>query len=170
MNIVERAKSYAIEMHEITNCTYGDDSYEVHLAKVVEVAEGFIYLIPEEDINIVLAACWGHDVMEGTRENYNDVKKILGEDIADIIYDVTNEKGKNRKERALKTYPRIALNFRAVFVKLSDRIANMFSSKNTKHGMYKKYCEEYPVFREFLYNSAHGFDEIWAVLDDLCKE
>jgi hypothetical protein len=54
------------------------------------------------------------------------VKNHLDEGAADIIYAVTNDKGKNRKERAgVKYYEGIRKTPGAVFVKLCDRIANV---------------------------------------------
>ena len=76
-----------------------------------------------EEIGI---ACWGHDLIEDTRVSYNDCVKALGEIPASIIYAVSNEKGKNRKERANdKYYAGIRETPGALFVKLCDRIANV---------------------------------------------
>ena len=44
-----------------------------------------------------MLACWGHDLIEDTRVSYNDVKGQLGEEAADIIYALTNEKVKTVK-------------------------------------------------------------------------
>lgn len=88
-----------------------------------------------------------HDSIEDARMTYNDVKKfcdeniktrsiydfekqvslkIDGEIVADIVYALTNEKGKNRKERANeKYYNGIRENKYAIIVKICDRLANM---------------------------------------------
>jgi (p)ppGpp synthase/HD superfamily hydrolase len=105
-------------------------------------------------LETLLLAALGHDVIEDTTNTYNDVKQVLGEEVADIIYDVTNELGKNRKERAIKTYPKIRKNPDAILVKLADRIANTKHSKETDSGMFKKYKQEYPEFRLNLFNGA----------------
>jgi (p)ppGpp synthase/HD superfamily hydrolase len=71
------------------------------------------------------------------------VKQHLGQEAADIVYAVTNDKGKNRKERAGERY---YLGIRntpgAVFVKLCDRIANVQYSKMTKSRMFEMYKKE----------------------------
>lgn len=55
---------------------------------------------------------------------------IEPEDVADIVYAVTNEKGKNRSERANeKYYQGIRENKLAVIVKICDRLANALYSK-----------------------------------------
>jgi (p)ppGpp synthase/HD superfamily hydrolase len=90
-----------------------------------------------------LIATWGHDLIEDCRVSYNDVKNHLGQEAADIIYAVTNEKGKNRSERANdKYYEGIRNTPGAVFVKLCDRIANVQYSKMTKSRMFEMYKKE----------------------------
>jgi hypothetical protein len=83
-----------------------------------------------------LVASWGHDLIEDCRVSYNDIKNRLGQEAADIIYAVSNEKGKTRSERANeKYYEGIRNTNGAVFVKLCDRIANVQYSKSR---MYEK--------------------------------
>jgi (p)ppGpp synthase/HD superfamily hydrolase len=98
-----------------------------------------------------LVAAWGHDLIEDCRVSYNDVKTHLGQEAADIVYAVTNEKGKNRAERANeKYYQGIRETPGAVFVKLCDRIANVQYSKMTKSRMFEMYSEENPKFEKML--------------------
>ena len=147
-------KSWCIEQHAKTNHYYDKYlPYEFHLRMVVQVAEKFIGLIgPDTDgkvnfRNSVKKACWGHDLIEDCRVSYNDVKTQLGEEVADIIYAVTNEKGKTRKERANdKYYEGIRETPGAVFVKLCDRIANVQYSKMSKSYMYEVYRKELDEF------------------------
>ena len=47
-----------------------------------------------------MLATWGHDLIEDTRVSYNDVMNHLGQEASDIVFAVTNDKGKNRQERA----------------------------------------------------------------------
>lgn len=149
--------NWIIEKHQSTNHMYDTYlPYEFHLRMVARVAEDFIKLLKDGPIlkpshkSIILAA-WGHDLIEDTRTSYNDVKEVLGQEVADIIYALTNEKGKNRKERANDKYYRgIRETKGAVFVKLCDRIANIQYSKMTKSRMYEMYKKENPVFETSL--------------------
>lgn len=84
--------------------------------------------------------------------------------MADIVYDVTNELCKNRKQRAMCTYPKIASNTLAVFVNGCDRMANTTYSKESGSSMYDKYVQEYPSFRAAL-RVPGRFDGMWAELD-----
>ena len=72
--------------------------------------------------------------------------------VADIVYCVTDEKGKNRKERKNdKYYQELKENKLAVFVKLADLAANTLFSKLSGSSMYEKYKKEWPKFKEKLY-------------------
>ncbi len=71
----------------------------------------------------------------------------LGKEEADIIYALTNEKGRNRAERGNdKYYEGIRNTPGAIFVKLCDRIANVQYSKMTKSRMFEMYKKENPEF------------------------
>ena len=149
MKTEEKIK-WCIEQHTKTNHWYDEYlPYEFHLRMVAQAAKDFINLIPDSNDgestfrdNVMMAA-YGHDLIEDTRVSYNDVKEVLGIQAADIIYAVSNEKGKNRKERANdKYYEGIRNTPGAVFVKLADRIANVQYSKMTKSRMFEMYKKE----------------------------
>jgi (p)ppGpp synthase/HD superfamily hydrolase len=118
-----------------------------------------------------LLATWGHDLIEDTRVSYNDVEAHLGQEAADIIYAVTNEKGKNRKERANdKYYEGIRNTPGAVFVKLCDRIANVQYSKMTRSRMFEMYWKENDEFMTrlgYAFNNSHEYSEMFEYLINL---
>jgi (p)ppGpp synthase/HD superfamily hydrolase len=164
------AINWIINQHKNTNHFYdGELPYSFHLKMVVNVFEDFKHLLPEnlyiktdkrasdEDVTqrVIGLACWGHDLIEDTRVSYNDVKNRLDNAgysyIVDIIYAVTNEKGKNRNERANeKYYEGIRSTPGAVFVKLCDRIANVQYSKMMKSRMFEMYGKEQFKFQKML--------------------
>jgi (p)ppGpp synthase/HD superfamily hydrolase len=126
------------------------------------------------DIALLLAdvecAVWLHDVMEDCRVSYSQLKREFGTHVADIVYALTNELGKNRCEMAERTYPKIrnegAL---AVFVKLCDRIANTEASCLVSEGSYlDMYRKEYGKFRNFLYREGE-WEEMWSYLDQITE-
>ena len=161
---------YCIDQHANTNHMYDTYlPYEFHLRMVANVAKDFQHLLDDvkdyfsgketvrHDENKVtlraacLRAAWGHDLIEDTRNSYNDVMNVLGQEAADIIYAVSNEKGKNRKERANdKYYEGIRNTPGAVYVKLCDRIANAQYSKMTKSRMFEMYKKENEEFGKAL--------------------
>lgn len=166
--INEKARNYASEKHRAVNHHYDEYPYEFHLQMVVNAAKQFLYLIPEEAQDNVLAGCWVHDVIEDARETYNDVKNALNEDIAELAYALTNDKGRTRKERAGdKYYEGIRNTPYATYIKLCDRIANVTHSKNTGSRMFAMYGKENPAFIEKLYDEKYV--EVIQYLDELLK-
>lgn len=165
----DHAKNFATNCHQSTNHFYDGLPYEFHLNMVVETAKKFIHLVPEKQREVVLSACWAHDTIEDTRVTYNDVKSVLGEDVAEIVYALTNEKGRNRKERANeKYYVGIRETPYAAFVKICDRIANAEYSKNEQSSMLGKYRKEFEDFEYWLYTDMYHemFDHLYSVLND----
>lgn len=142
---------WCILQHKNTNHFYDTYlPYEFHLRMVVKVAQDFMYCAERQWSELEIA-CWGHDLIEDTRVSYNDCKERLGEYVADIIYAVSNEKGKNRKERAnAKYYEGIRNTEGASFVKLCDRIANVQYSKMTQSKMFEMYKKENASFLDSL--------------------
>lgn len=190
MNKIE----WCIEKHKQTNHWYDHYlPYEFHLRMVNQAAKDFEYLLDDtkdyftgeeisqfgresRDFCSLRTACsiatWGHDLIEDCRVSYNDVKNILGQEAADIIYAVTNEKGKNRKERANdKYYEGIRNTPGAVFVKLCDRIANVQYSKLTKSRMFKMYKLENDHFIHSLgYTPKHELLSMFNYLINLFED
>ena len=138
--------------------------YRFHLNLAVRIADKYIELIPEEDREIVRGAVASHDLLEDTHNTYNDLKNALWNmplmdeethqiltgdkitQICEIVYAVTNEKGRNRKQRANDRYYKgIRETKYASFVKLCDRIANVLFGImfNGESEMYEK---ENPMF------------------------
>lgn len=142
--VIERAKG----AHDSTNHTYNGLPYWYHLQEVYFIARDNIRLYPHLlDPQIIFQACWFHDVIEDCRWTYNDVKNFAGIEVAEIVYAVTNEKGKNRAERGNDKYYEVIRNTPgAQYVKICDRIANMEFSKKTESKMYNMYLKELPTF------------------------
>jgi (p)ppGpp synthase/HD superfamily hydrolase len=162
--------------------------YEFHLRMVNEVAKDFNYLLdnevdyytgepyrgPRQEQVTLMQACmlatWGHDLIEDTRVSYNDVMNHLGQEAADIVYAVTNEKGKNRKERGgVKYYEGIRQTPGAVFVKLCDRIANVQYSKMTKSRMFEMYKKEHQDFELMIgrHTANKDLEPMFVYLENL---
>ena len=154
--INEVARDYVTKCHTETNHLYDGKPYRVHLDLVVTAMEQFSHLIPVEDREVVEAACWVHDVIEDCRQTYNDVKDVCGEQVAEIAYALTNEKGKNRKERANDKYYNGIMEVKyAPFVKFCDRIANTQYSKERDRRMFEMYCKENSDFISKIYKPEY---------------
>lgn len=167
---LDKAKNYATRAHRSTNHKYDGRSYVTHLEIAYEYGEKYRHLIPEEVLENVLAAIWAHDVIEDCRETYNDVKYNLNEDVANLVYAVTNEKGRNRKERANeKYYKGIRETPFALYVKLCDLLANVKYSFDNNSSMIDMYKKEWPHFKEKTYSKKYKemFEELSSYLDEI---
>ena len=182
---------WILKQHKSTKHMYDTYlPYEFHLRMVNNVGQQFKHLLDERDFYTVeeivnpvsqvslrsacMVATWGHDLIEDTRVSYNDVKDHLGQEVADIIYALTNEKGKTRKERANdKYYKGIRVTPGAVFVKLCDRIANLQYSKMTgshMFEMYKKENDEFIVQLGYDDTNTHPYFEMFSYLVNLLNK
>lgn len=167
--LADKAKTWAEKCHADTNHLYDGKPYIYHLNMVAFYGHKFLHLIPFLEKDTVIAACFTHDVIEDARQTYNDVKKELGEKVAELVYALTNEKGRSRKERANeKYYIGIRDTPHATFVKLCDRMANIDYSKTSKSDMFEKYRKENEEFIAVLYKDEYR--EMFAYLRNFFKD
>jgi len=145
---------------------YDDQDYMYHLIATVHVLNEFGF--NEEDDVI---AGYLHDSIEDTTATYKLIAKRFGWVVADTVQAVTNEQGKNRKERNLKTYQKLLGNTRALAVKLADRIANVRHSISKGNvSFFEMYKKEYPTLRHYLYTGDAPLESMWLCLDKLFSE
>ena len=160
----------AFRIHDDVNQKYDHVlPYGFHLKMTVSYVSRYGYLVAETeaDILILYASAFLHDTIEDARMTYNDVVKFLKEfkgggfvlpegvrqhledQVPEIVYALTNEKGRNRGERANGLYYQgIRQTKFASFIKMCDRLANiqytmMFVFANRMLDVYRK---EYPEF------------------------
>jgi len=172
-DLILKARAFVLKKHNVQ--TYGDVyPYFKHLEDVYNVLIQFGFTA-EYDIDILLAG-WLHDCMEDCPVSFNDVKKEFDENIAEIVFCVTDELGRNRKERKAKTYPKIRSNAKAIIVKVADRIANAEFSKSQKSPQYGMYVKEFPDFQKNLQGLVEDarhrllLDVMWNHLQKILTE
>ena len=161
---------YFSKLHNSINQKYDKKyPYNYHLKMVVGYVMQFSYLLEKFEKNLAIIGGFGYDSIEDVNGiGYNNLIKIYGNTIANIIYCCTNEKGKNRKERTNdKFYKELKQNELAVYVKLCDRIANMQYSKDNGGIMFSKYCIIWPQFKEKLYTEK--FKDMFDFVDKMIK-
>lgn len=147
MTNLERALMVAERVH--FGQSYNIYPYMYHIRQVVKIAQDLGY-----DEAIVIS-CALHDVLEDTSLSYNDIKKAFGEEVAEIVFAVTDELGRNRVERKMKTYPKIRANWKATVVKICDRVANMIHSKDYNRKLFEMYQKEHDSFCDALLKDEH---------------
>lgn len=147
----------ANEVHVHVNQLYDNHPYFFHLH---QVAENVINFGPElfydsRDILPVIFAAYFHDSIEDARLTYNDVRNIAREYMndeqvwlaAEIVYALTNEKGRTRHDRANDNYYMgIRQTPYAPLVKACDRLANYNYALSTNSKMVKMYKDEMDKF------------------------
>jgi hypothetical protein len=122
-----------------------------------------------------------HDSIEDARLTYNDVmkvaKKLMSDEQAlmatEIVYALTNDKGRNRAERAgEKYYAGIRATPYAPFMKLCDRVANITYSCAGKDAdnlrMKEVYKKEVPHFLASI--NPHSSDMRFAVPAEVVEQ
>lgn len=141
--LLKKARVYAQKAHLAE--TYGEIyPYYKHLEDVYNVLIRFGF--NEIDNLNLLVAGWLHDILEDAARSYSDIKKEFGIEVAEIVYNMTDELGRNRKERKEKTYPKIRSNINSVVLKVADRIANIEFSATQNDGHFKMYQKEHEEF------------------------
>jgi (p)ppGpp synthase/HD superfamily hydrolase len=166
----EKARMYAGIVH--AGQVYNDEvPYTHHLDLADSVAARFGLTFPDFRCAVFL-----HDTIEdgGWRCSFNDIKNRFGEEVARLVWAVTDERGINRDERHRKTFPKTrAAGYNAIALKLVDRIANVeygLADKSGKGGMYAK------EFREFAHalwrpeDAGTTVELMWELLARLLKK
>lgn len=185
-DVIEKIKLSAHKLHESVNQTYDYvHPYGYHLDMVVDAVYKYGYEVcaQESDILPLFFGAYYHDSIEDARLTYNDVMKIASQHMsqeqafmaAEIVYALTNDKGRTRAERAgEKYYKGIRETPYAPFVKLADRLANItHSSYNTNESnahMKTVYREELPHFLEAIApqdNNDVRFNLPQTIIDEL---
>lgn len=165
-DVIEQIKESAHALHASVNQTYDKvHPYGFHLDMVADSVYKFGHLVcaSEADVVPLFFGAYYHDSMEDARQTYNDVmrtaKKWMSDDQAltatEIVYALTNDKGRTRAERAGDKYYRgIRETAYAPFVKLADRLANVtysFTHGNDANVHMKQvYKSELPHFLEAI--------------------
>lgn len=160
--IIEQIKESAHALHAGVNQTYDKvHPYGFHLDMVADGVYKYGHLVcaSEEDVLPLFFGAYYHDSMEDARQTYNDVMKTArqwldgqqAQKATEIVYALTNDKGRTRAERAGERYYQgIRETPYAPFVKLADRLANITYSfmhgNGTNTHMKEVYRDELPHF------------------------
>ena len=126
----------AHSLHASVNQNYDQvHPYGYHLDMVAKLVQRYGYYVcsDEADVLPLLFGAYYHDAIEDARRTYNDVlrtaRQFMDEEqallAAEIVYALTNDKGRTRAERAGERYYQGILSTPyAPLVKLADRLAN----------------------------------------------
>lgn len=145
---------------------HGDKPYWTHLNGVVH----HLLLWGYKRDSPIVSAAWLHDTIEDTNVTYQDIKQFFGKEVAEIVWNVTDEMGRNRKERKGKTYPKIFSTPESTTLKLADLCDNVFKSVENEDKHLDMYISEWPEIRRAFIDGVHEHDlPLMKVLEDLNK-
>jgi GTP diphosphokinase / guanosine-3',5'-bis(diphosphate) 3'-diphosphatase len=117
---IGRARAFAIRAHGAQMRKYSEQPYVVHLDGVVRILQSFGITAPP-----LLAAAYLHDTVEDTDASIEDILKAFGEEIAELVYWLTDAEQGKRKVRKLMSAWRLGrAPFNAKLIKLADFIDN----------------------------------------------
>lgn len=157
---IRMAREFALKAH--SSQIYGEIyPYYKHLEDVYNVLIRFGFN-EKNNLNILIAS-FLHDTIEDTNTSYSDLKKVFGEEVAELVFCMSDEMGRNRKEKKAKTYPKIRSNPGAVILKVADRIANAEFSTEQKSPQADMYRKEYNDF-EYNLRIHNQIDLMWEHL------
>lgn len=169
---INEIRQQAHDLHQSVNQTYGDNlPYGFHLDMVAEGVRDYGHLVcaSEADVLPLFFGAYFHDCIEDARQSYHDVlgraQKLFDDDhalmAAEIVYALTNDKGRTRAERAGdRYYEGIRTTPYAPFVKLCDRLANVTYSCSIDGGKFDRMREVYKnEMGEFLMSISTESDD-----------
>ena len=135
--VIAQIRESAHALHAHVNQMYDKQNpYGFHLDMVAEGVKKYGHIVcdHEEDVIPLFFGAFYHDSIEDARLTYNDVMRTAKRWMTDqqallateMVYALTNEKGRTRAERANdKYYQGIRETPYAPFLKLADRRANI---------------------------------------------
>lgn len=171
----DKEYNYAIEFASKSHGDqmYGDVPYISHLVQVSMVLVRFgFHPAKGSDYqraisrNLIIAAIL-HDVIEDTPVTKEDVSSVFNDEISDLVYAVSNEPGKNRKERHKRSHHKLLEIDMGLTLKLADRIANIENCHASGSPLINMYRREWDDFRSKLHPSGKAPQIMWDYLDRL---
>jgi len=177
MKTIDEIKNYSQLCYDNSNCMYDGNNYFTHINMVVGTLTSYLKIFNSVvDFENTLRSAYTHDLLEDTKETWDDIFKNCGKDIADITLAVTDVPAENRLMKHLLTMHRTVTDYRAIILKMCDMHANASYSKEHGSSMYKKYQIEYP-YRKAIFQIALGWYKdylnqmelnlLWKELDEI---
>ncbi|MDR1167512.1 MAG: bifunctional (p)ppGpp synthetase/guanosine-3',5'-bis(diphosphate) 3'-pyrophosphohydrolase [Heliobacteriaceae bacterium] len=163
---IEQAYLFAKKLHE-GQYRVSEEPYIVHPVEVAKILTGL-----KADTNTLIAA-FLHDVLEDTPTAPEEIEKLFGTDVLNLVQGVTKLgklQFKSNEERQAENFRRLfiamANDIRIVFLKLADRLHNMrtlnFMAANKQHKIARETLDIFAPLANRL-----GIGRIKAELEDL---
>lgn len=115
-SVVWKAREFARWKHAEQKDDEGLPYFSAHL----NVVANLIMLIAPDDPNL-MAAAFLHDTIEDTKTTEEELRGVFGDDITDLVMEVTHE---GNKDREGYYFPRLKTQ-RGIILKFADRLSNL---------------------------------------------
>jgi GTP diphosphokinase / guanosine-3',5'-bis(diphosphate) 3'-diphosphatase len=123
MNIVIKALTFAADKHR--NQRRKDADASPYINHPIGVGDVLANEAGIEDERVLIAAIL-HDTIEDTETTEQELVRLFGKEVADVVLEVTDEKSLPKAERKrLQVEHAASLSRRAKLVKLADKICNL---------------------------------------------
>lgn len=123
----------------------------------------------EQNQDAAVSAAWMHDVLEDTDVQIPTLDKMFSEDIVNLVIALTDHRGRNRRDRHLRTYWHIRDCPVATLIKLCDRFHNQQRSLAYGERWIMMYAQEFERF-SFAFWRPREYEHLWASLFKQQKE
>lgn len=125
LSVIENAYRYADEKHK-TQLRKSGEPYIIHPVAVAEI-------VAEIGLDTdAIAAALLHDCLEDTDTNYEDISRLFGETVAELVEGVTkltrvqySTMEEQQMENLRKMFMAMSKDIRVVLIKIADRLHNM---------------------------------------------
>jgi len=115
MNIVKKAIKFARNKHGDVKDDCGKNYFEAHVLPVYKI----LRVVAKDDKNLLCAAIL-HDTIEDTNTGWCELSTEFGDDVANLVFEVTHEGEKDTGYY----FPRLQSR-RAILLKFADRLSNL---------------------------------------------
>ncbi|WP_175838579.1 HD domain-containing protein [Burkholderia anthina] len=123
MNKLVAAIAFAADKHR--NQRRKDDEASPYINHPIALADVLANEAGIEDERVIVAAVL-HDTIEDTETTEQELLRLFGKDVADIVMEVTDDKSLPKDERKrLQVEHAATISRRAKLVKLADKICNL---------------------------------------------
>lgn len=135
MQLTTKALIYATEKHKNDVRKTTNEPYIHH---PVAVASILLNVKKSKNSDLLATCAYLHDVVEDTDATINDIRRDFGDDVADIVSQVTSDKDEiNRIGKTLYLKNKMAsMSSYALRLKLADRLHNLNSMVESKADSY----------------------------------
>lgn len=158
---ISMAKDFALNSHgkQLHGCL-DISEHLLNVSKLVEEHFGKTNRQFTQTVDEAISAAWMHDVLEDTDVRITQLDKIFPESVVDLVQRLTDSRGKNRRDRHLRTYWNIRDCPVATLIKLCDRHHNQERSLKYGERWVAMYNQEFERF-SFAFWRPHEYVDLW---------